>query len=588
MSKVTKSDTVGKGEIVDNRSLSGKTSETFVTKEDRIFHRDELLKVGDGRIGRDLFYMVTARYKIIYVRSYEEDRVLDALKHISLYGGIDLFRWDVARGLCEAHGGQQVSSAASEVHESPSAILNHIIDTSKSDHAKIKDKKVGRRGKIFVLLDFYPFLDPVQNLYPVHRKFKQFARISSVTTIVIISPVFMCPPSLEKEFTLCEFPLPSRDEIKVSLDKIVNEIPAEYPEAVQAARENEEEIINSVRGLTLVEAENAYAKSLVKSKSFHVPIILDEKKQIIRKSGVLEYRDPDITFDQIGGLDNLKEWLLLRRAAFSEDALEFGLPAPKGLLMLGVPGTGKSLTCSALADAYQMPLLRLDMGSVFGSFIGESETNIRDAIQTAEVIAPCVLWIDEIEKGIGGASSSNMTDGGVTARVFASLLTWMQEKKEPVFVVCTANNISGVPPEFLRAGRFDEIFFLDLPDPIQRYDVFAKLLCKKKRNPDDFDLDLLVDRTDNYSPAEIEKGIDNGLFIAYSDGRRQVTTDDIVSELSKFQPLYNGRREEVDAMRSAALGEGGTGGLARLANMYSDTVAKNSEARQINFNADEL
>lgn len=569
--------------------VSQPPDEKFITKEDRHKHRDLLLKVGDGHVGRELFHMLTARYKIIYIRSAEEDRVIDALKHVSLYDGIELYRWDCSRGLLDAHTEQQVSSVDSEVHESPIACMSHIIDVSKSDHEKMMEKKVGPRGRIFVLLDMHGFLEG--NMFVLERKLKEFARISSVSSVVIISPIFVCPPSLNKEFTLVDFPLPSKEEIKSSLDKIVKEIPEDYPEAIQTARNNEEEIINAARGLTLVEAENAYAKSLVKNKAFVISSILDEKKQIIRKSGILEYRDSTVTFDEIGGLDNLKEWLHMRKLSFSEDARKFGLPAPKGVMFLGVPGTGKSITCSALGNIYQMPLLRLDMGAIFGSHIGESEANARLAIQTAEAVSPCVLWIDEVEKGISGVGSSNMTDGGVSARVFGTFLTWMQEKTEPVFVVCTANNIRGVPPEFLRAGRFDEVFFLDLPNDDQRYDVIGKLIAKKKRDPETFDLYKIVDKTKNYSPAEIEKGVDNALFAAYADSRREMTTEDILSELGKFQPLYNGRREDIEEMRTQALGENGSGGLARLANSTKISTSTSSRGtaavRNLNMGDDE-
>jgi len=228
--------------------------------------------------------------------------------------------------------------------------------------------------------------------------------------------------------------------------------------------------------------------------------------------------------------------------------------------------TGKSMISDAVGVHFEMPLLRLDIGALFSAHIGESEENTRLAIQTAEAIAPCVLWVDEIEKGIGGVASSNVTDGGVTNRVFGTLLTWMQEKEEPVFVIATANNLDGIPPEFQRAGRFDEIFFLDLPDRDQRVEVAEVLLKRKDRDPADFNLSRIADAADNYSPAEMEKGINNALFLAFQDKKRKVTTDDIVSEIGKFQPLYNSRREEVTVMREWAKGKDGSGGRARLAN----------------------
>ncbi len=239
--------------------------------------------------------------------------------------------------------------------------------------------------------------------------------------------------------------------------------------------------------------------------------------------------------------------------------------------------TGKSLTCDALADYWEMPLLRLDMGAVFSAHIGESEGNMRKVIKTAEAVAPCILWIDEVEKGLGGIQSSNRTDGGVTNRVFGSFLTWMQEKTAPVFTICTANNVLEMPPEFMRAGRFDEIFFLDLPTLRQRQEVTCCLLRKKNREPSKFDVSTIAKKTENYSPAEIEKAINNGLFIAYADGQREVTTEDIVREAAKFEPLYNSRNEEIEELRTWALGIEKTGGNAVLANSTPASERKRSE-----------
>lgn len=254
--------------------------------------------------------------------------------------------------------------------------------------------------------------------------------------------------------------------------------------------------------------------------------------------------------------------------------------------------TGKSMICDALAAYYEMPLLRLDMGAIFSSLVGDSEQNMRNIIKVVDSVAPAVLWIDEIEKGIGGVQSSNATDGGVSNRVFGTLLTWMQEKTAPVFVVCTANSVVDIPPEFMRAGRVDEIFFVDLPDAEQRYEVIECLIRRKSRDPKNFAINKIVAESENYSPAEIEKGINGALFCAFSDGRRELATEDIVSELSKFQPLYNSRREEIEYMREWALGKNGSGGRAVLANAkVSAPISKDftikADALSINFGISE-
>lgn len=249
--------------------------------------------------------------------------------------------------------------------------------------------------------------------------------------------------------------------------------------------------------------------------------------------------------------------------------------------------TGKSMTCDALASYYNMPLLRLDVGSIFSSLVGESEQNMRNVVKISEAIAPCILWIDEIEKGIGGVKSSNQTDSGVTSRVFGTLLTWMQEKLAPVFVVCTGNNTCDIPAEFMRAGRFDEIFFVDLPSTEQREEVIECILLRKKRNPEEFDIKTIASQCENYSPAEIEKVINNALFVAYSDNKRPLETKDILGEIGKFQPLYNTKREDIEHMRKWALGEDGVGGRAVLANSpKSQSIAKpviNSARRKLDI-----
>ena len=689
------------------------SQEITLTTKARKEYRQQLLALGDGHIGRELFYHIKSRYRILYIRSPEERRVISAFKLVAYSEGSSLFHWDFSRGMLDAFTMQQTSAEDSEVHSDAEAALHYIIDQAKSAN----EKTPATGGSIFMLLDFHHFLEgaPV-----IERLFKEFASFTSICYIVIVSPVFVCPVALEKEFTLIDFPPPSREEVEVSFTKMCKHIPARFPDALKSARDNREEILHSTTGLTITEAENAYAKSLVKTKTFDIPTILDEKKQIIRKGGILEYRDSRFSFDQIGGLDHLKEWLGMRRLAFKSDARDFGLDSPKGVLLVGIPGcvlgdtkirvkkisdedkeqeiaieefftlceeggfyqvetpdgwqdigslvrkrnkecynlilengrelgcsfdhyvwvtddvsdpfsyvwkraedidirtdlvlvragvecydtgwerviakeyvgekdtfdlevknlnhryytngilshnTGKSMISDAVGVQFGMPLLRLDIGALFSAHIGESEENTRLAIQTAEAIAPCVLWIDKIEKGIGGVQSSNATDGGVTNRVFGTLLTWMQEKEAPVFVIATANNLNGIPPEFQRAGRFDEIFFLDLPDKDQRIEVTEVLLKRKSRDPADFDLEQIAIAAENYSPAEIEKGINNALFLAFQrEGDRKVTTQDIVSEIGRFQPLYNTRYEEIADMREWAKGKDGKGGRARLAN----------------------
>ena len=525
---------------------------------------DQIRSIGDGKIGRELFYLIKSRYKIIYIRSTEESRVIDTFRRLSEAGGFDLFQWDASRGLLDSHTNKQVKCQQAEVHSMPANLLTYIIDQAKNDNSRMKDGPPGD-GKVFLLLDFHVFLrgdgSPV-----LQRRFKEFFDISSVTCMVIVAPVFECPVALQKEFTLVDFPYPSKSEYRNCLSLLKDDITVKFPDAFKVAREKEDDILQAVSGLTLVEAENAFALSIVKKRTFDVPTIMNEKKQIIRKGGILEYRDSRFTFDDVGGLKVLKDWLKLRRRCFSDDAIDFGIQPLKGVLLVGTPGCGKSMVADALADYWQMPLLRLDIGSLFSSYIGSSESNVRAVIQTVGSLAPCILWCDEVEKGIGGVRSSNTTDGGVTNRVFGTLLTWMQEKTAPVFIVCTANNVFDLPPEFMRAGRFDEIFFLDLPTVNQRKEVIEKLLVRNKRDANHFDTLAIAQQCDNYSPAEIEKAINNAIVLAYYENKRQIVTEDIVSEIAKFQPLFNSCREDVEKMRNWALGADGKSGRAVLAN----------------------
>jgi SpoVK/Ycf46/Vps4 family AAA+-type ATPase len=289
----------------------------------------------------------------------------------------------------------------------------------------------------------------------------------------------------------------------------------------------------------------------VSTKKLDIDIVLDEKKQIIRKSGVLEYYAASTSLKDVGGMEFLKEWLRKRTRSFSDKAAAFGLPAPKGVLLLGVQGCGKSLVAKAIASHWDLPMLRMDVGKVFGSLVGQSEENVRRAIQVAESVAPCVLWVDELEKGFAGVQCGGYGDSGTTQRVFATFLTWMQEKTAAVFLIATANDVSQLPPELLRKGRFDEIFFIDLPDSPEREEIFSIHLKKRKRDPKDFDLKELAKQTAGFSGAEVEQVVIAGLFAAF-DKDRELTQEDLLGEAKEFVPLSVMMREEINALREWA------------------------------------
>ncbi|GIW72548.1 MAG: hypothetical protein KatS3mg102_2090 [Planctomycetota bacterium] len=364
------------------------------------------------------------------------------------------------------------------------------------------------------------------------------------------------PPELEKEVAVVDFDLPNAEQLGFIRDGVLASV-ADDPQVQTNLDEREKEkIADAALGLTAVEAENVFAKSLVKYKRFDIDVILQEKEQIIRKSGLLEFLHPYETLEGVGGLEQLKSWLSKRTKAFTREAREFGLPQPKGILLIGVPGCGKSLTAKSIGNLWQLPLLRLDVGRVFGSLVGSSEENIRRAIRTAESIAPCVLWLDELEKGLSGVQSSGASDAGTTARVFGTFITWLQEKTTPVFVIATANQVKLLPPELLRKGRFDEIFFVDLPSAEERREIFQIHIRKAStpthpRRPEDFDLDALVEASEGYSGAEIEEAVKAALYDAFDQGM-DLNTELLLQALDDTVPLSQTMQEEITAMREWA------------------------------------
>ncbi|MCL1818645.1 MAG: AAA family ATPase, partial [Spirochaetaceae bacterium] len=380
--------------------------------------------------------LIRARYPLIYVVSFEEARVSRNLKIITDARSKQLAAWTITAGLELPDG-----AFAAELKD-PIKVLDYILQS-------------GANG-LFLLRDYHPYLnEPV-----VVRKLRDAAHDLKLTrkNIIFLSPVLRIPVELEKEIAVIDYELPDKNELTRIIDRISGSLedPAKLARPDSGKREK---IAQAALGLTAEEAENVFAKSLVQKGMFDVSIVLSEKEQIIRKSGVLEYYPAQENMREVGGLDELKKWLAKRGKAFTEEARAFGLPEPRGILLLGIPGCGKSLTAKAIAGLWQLPLLKLDVGKVFSSYVGSSEENVRRAIKTAESIAPCILWLDEMEKGFSGLGSSGMSDGGTTARVFGTFLTWLQEKITPVFVVATSNNVSQLPPELLRKGRFDEIFF---------------------------------------------------------------------------------------------------------------------------------
>ena len=369
----------------------------------------------------------------------------------------------------------------------------------------------------------------------------------------------MCiPDTLQKDIVLYDFPLPKMEEIKARLNKLISSNKAIDTENLN--EEDKDKICKAALGLTMQEAENAFALAMVndgKLSKNDIDIILGEKMQVIRKTGMLEYVLTDLGIEDIGGLDNLKKWLLKRNNSWSEKAKKYCIPAPKGVLVTGVPGCGKSLTAKAMSTIWQLPLLRLDLGKIFSGIVGSSEENMRKAISTVEAVAPAILWVDEIEKGLNGVSQAN--DSGVSSRIFGTFLTWMQEKTAPVFVIATANNIHQLPPELLRKGRFDEIFFVDLPTLQERKEIFRVHLTKRLKDdevcaevkPDDNLINKLAEMTEGFIGSEIEQVVISALCEAFFENRA-LRFSDFEKAVANTVPLSQTQKEQILAIREWA------------------------------------
>jgi SpoVK/Ycf46/Vps4 family AAA+-type ATPase len=481
--------------------------------------------------------LIRARYSLLYLVTWEEQRVEHLLVDVAKTHGKSLAEWTATKGL-RMRGTSGASNRNDDVEtQSPVEALRAIARQ--------------QAPTIVLLKDFHRHLeDPL-----VVRALRELGMTlkSAFTTVIIIAPTLRLPEELEKEVTVIDVPLPTKDDLRELLRGIARIVTKNKRGVVELTSRQAESLVSAAHGLTLCEAENAFAKAIAQDGRLDVNdvgLILDEKSQIIRKSGLLEYVSTDESLSNVGGLARLKTWLARRGNAFSDEARQFGLPEPKGLLLLGVQGCGKSLTAKAIATSWKIPLIRLDLGRIYSGLVGSSEENLRRAIRIVESLAPVVLWIDEIEKGLAGAGGQS-NDTGVSARIFGTLLTWLQEKRAPVFVVATANRLEMLPPELLRKGRFDEIFFVDLPTLHDRRDIFGIQLKRHRRTPEDFPLDELARASDNFSGAEIEQVVVAGLYNAFADGC-ELSPEHLRVAITETTPLATTAAEEVGRLRTWA------------------------------------
>ncbi|MGC8828267.1 MAG: AAA family ATPase [Verrucomicrobiia bacterium] len=510
--------------------------------------------------------LIRARYPILYIVTSEETRVQEVIVSIANRRQKKVFEWSFSTGVIPAGASIQSQKTRNAASRDPLIALDQVIDQVEP--------------AIFIFKDLHPFL--TKNNFAVIRKLKEIAihLKNSYKTIVLVTPVLEVPIEIEKEITVLNFPLPGKEDLTRLLDSIINEVKKYKNVKVDIDEAGKERLIQAALGLTLSEAENVFAKIIVRDEKLSgedINEVFSEKQQIIKKSGLLEYYKSEENFENIGGLGCLKDWLNKRSAAFTEQARQFGLPSPKGILLIGVQGCGKSLCAKAVSNLWQLPLLRFDMGRMFGSLVGSSEENIRRAIAVAESVSPCILWVDEIDKAFAGSQGSGATDGGTTARVFSTFLTWLSEKKSPVFVVATANDISQLPPELLRKGRLDEIFFVDLPSLEERKEIFKIHIQKRGRNPELFEIDRLADASKDFSGAEIEEAIISALYDAFYL-KTDLSTELILNSIKQTVPLAKTMDEQINRLRMWCEGR------ARNASVPRDNTGA-EQMRRMEFNS---
>ena len=504
-----------------------------------------------------LILMIRAYYPVLYLHSYEYYRTKQKIKGIVELlrregKKVNYYQWDCVYGLV------QILPDKTEIRiermQNPLEVLAYILNSKKSGEKNI-----------FVLDDINNHIERDE----VKLMFRKIAEATNNNThAIILSSIYRLPAELEKSITVLQIPLPKRNELGEVLDIVAKQSKVELKTNLR------NRLIDAALGMTSMEADLAYCLASVKDgfdeKSPFT--VSSEKEQIIRKSGILDYFPKNESLKDVGGMDNLKEWLNKRQLAYDKEARDWGLKEPKGLLLLGVPGCGKSLIAKSIASSWNMPLLRLDVGKVFQGIVGSSEDNIRKAIATAEAVAPCVLWIDEIEKGLSGVQSSGATDGGVTSRIFSTILTWMQEKTAPVFVVATANNINQLPPELLRKGRFDEFFFVDLPSQKEKENIFSIHLQKNRQNVSSFALDILAQKAEGFNGAEIEECIKEAMFTAYVESQEtniapKLQMIHILDAIKNTVPLSKTMEKQITDLRKFA--------VSRAKNASKEVVLEN-------------
>ncbi len=467
-----------------------------------------------------------ARFTLIILVTLEEERVIQTIRSVCESSQRQCLAWDTAEGFSWVTS----STTSAPIARDPITALEAVDKMDQSSSA------------LFILKDFHDAWNNPQ----IKRKLRNVAqRLKySKKNLIITTCSSKIPEEIKDDAVVLEFPMPANTD----LDQVLSRLTQTPGVKMNLTPLGREKLVQAAVGLTSSQAQRVFAKAIVRDGVLDdrdIDLVNEEKKQIIRESEALEFYSVTETPDNVGGLGILKEWLKMREKAFTQDARDYGLPAPKGIALIGIPGTGKSLTAKMIGGLWRLPLLRLDIGALFGSLVGESEERARRALRLAETVAPCVVWIDEMEKALAHGG----LDSGTSTRVFGTILTWMQEKTASCFVVATANDISSLPPELLRRGRFDEIFFLDLPTFEERRAIFNVHLRKRRRLPQDFNVDQLAQQSEGFVGSEIEQAVIDAMYIGFNDNQREFNTDDIRMAIQRQVPLSISQRENIETLR---------------------------------------
>jgi hypothetical protein len=525
----------------------------------------------------DISALLRARNPLLWIVTKEEKRVEGFLFEAMKAAAYNPRTWDAGQGVTMGITGKPVNQESQDID----VCLDMILKAAEKPATAQPSPE--DRGA-WILRDLPPWLDGVIGIKTV-RKVRNLARLlpgiprNTAQAMIVISPTNKMPPELEGHTTVIEWPLPDRVEIATLLDAAVASL-EENRRATALPKAMREPAIDAAIGLSGEEVQGCYARSLVQYKRIDPVAVAKEKKRVVAREGVLEWYDPlPGGLDAVGGLENLKDWLVERKMAYGPKAREYGLRAPKGALLVGIPGCGKTLTAKATATGWDIPLLRIDLGGLKGKYVGESEGKLRLAIRVIETIGRCVLWIDEIEKALAGATQG-AADGGVSADALGTILSWMQDRKGEAFVIATANDVTSLPPELMRKGRFDDVWFVDLPNPQERGEVLKASLRANNRTKAKIAVDKVVAATDGFTGVEIAELVPDAMFTAFADKEREITTNDLLRAAASVTKLSETSKEKIAKLREWAKGR------ARPATkpMTAHTVV--SDQRQVEIDED--